>query len=411
MAENLEDVEAPSYLEDYMIIQDILSSLDQKNIDDSAEQIIDLPFSSTSDGLDFLCKEIIRFSTLRPKISDPLSKFVLKINSDPRFLKFKPLLLKKHTTTKNFNLLRHCLDLGMYNGNDIKDLITIYNPYARDDRFLLYATFAPEIEKVDPNLSYEFFIIISAQNSCPGLHYVLPHLSDYLNDDAKRLKALNKYGCEPGSVAYALKYDDLDGLMDFVAKQHFSISDTITPNNFEPAMMVEGSHFIDYAAFFGSADIFRHLYTLNAKHSNYSRYALAGGNIEIIRLCEDLIKKYPTSYVTAVEFFQSKIFDWILTFLPLSEEIQNQCLFEAAKVCNIRALIFFANRVPDINALDVDHNNALHFAVKAGCIPVIKFLLDKGCNPTVKNSSQMLPKQFTRDMQILRILEEAEEKM
>lgn len=404
MASSLFDIDPPEDLSGYVQIQDIISDLNSSNYESSAKDIIELSLCSTTEGLEFLIKEILRISVIRPKISKPLAQFSKKISSN--IAKFKQILLTRHTTTKNFNFFRHCFDQGIFNINDVKELITKYNPYARDERFLLFATFAKEIGQADPQLSFEFLMLIGAQNSCPGLHYVLPHLETYIRD--KRLEKINEYGCEESSINYILKYDELERFVEFTVQPHFSCDDTITPNKFEPCQIVEGTYFTDYAAFFGSVQIFKMLYGQKAKNSNASRYAIAGGNLEITRILSDLIQKYDTSFLTAIEFFQNHIFDWLLSLMPLSDTMKQQCLFQAVKCNNIRAILFFAEFGADFSALDSENNTLLHHAVSYGCVPVIKYILAKGVNPTVQNTGGLRAKQFTRDLTILSILEEAE---
>ena len=405
---SLQSIDVPEELIPYCKVQKWISNISEDNTKRVIQKIIRFPFTQTYDGLSFLVHEICRFSSIRGKITQCLSQICHDIYfTGPEPMKqIHKLLLDAHLKMNSFHLLRYLFDMKMYTIQDILYVFKAYNQYKRDEMFLFYALFANEFAKVDQQLAFSFWLQISSQNCGAGLRFVIPNLNEFLKNDGKKMKELIDYGCEKGSIAYALKYDDYELLKQIELRPHFSPDGEVYPNKFEPCDFIDNTHFIEFAAFFGSIQCFKHLFLMNATHNNMSRYAIAGGNTEIIQISQKLIHQYSTSFLTAIEFFRDEVFDWLLMSEDLSDDIKYRCLFEAVQTNNVKAVILLCHICEDLNVPDKETGKTvLHFAAQIGFEPIIKYLIEKGANKYLTDLKGYLPKDYSLKKNIVELLD------
>lgn len=129
-------------------------------------------------------------------------------------------------------------------------------------------------------------------------------------------------------------------------------SSIIEPSLFEPSWIVQNRPtFIQFAAYFGSLKCFKYILlsmkmqTSNTtsflediedeKKRNLIMFAIAGGNIEIVRLCEQNGIDLGNSLSIATEYYQHDIFLWIIESYKLDEKLNesnvNDELFDSQK--------------------------------------------------------------------------------
>ena len=165
-------------------------------------------------------------------------------------------------------------------------------------------------------------------------------------------------------------------LVDFSAKPGFSYSQIIVNPIFQPSNMLQDSpSLIQYAAYFGSIRCFKTLLLNNADLSYKARYnqtisdyAVAGGNLEIIRiLAQQQIEV--NSLETSIELKQDEIFDWIVENLKIDEntlpkEILNQILLFSASYNNstvfLKALEMGCDLYVTQSSMSVIHNAIIY---------------------------------------------------
>ena len=165
---------------------------------------------------------------------------------------------------------------------------------------------------------------------------------------------------------------------------------------------------IDYEAFFGSIKCFKFLMLNGSDLNNSAKYAVAGGNFEIVKLSEQNHSLFEESYEIAVRFHRNEIFHYIydnkmevLEDVKLSKlvnicvsssnyelisilegkgmKIKEIIINEASKIGNLFLVRHFLenNQFP---------KNILVFASKSGNAELIKFILEqKGINVNAKD--------------------------
>ena len=127
----------------------------------------------------------------------------------------------------------------------------------------------------------------------------------------------------------AIKNDNIDKLQEISAQSNFDYNQNIlfSPyeiysfisvleieySTYEKHSFVESKEIslIDYAAFFGSIKCFKFLLLNGADLSNTGKYAVAGGNLEIIHLCEQNNISFIEADEAAIEFHRNDIFYYL----------------------------------------------------------------------------------------------------
>lgn len=162
-------------------------------------------------------------------------------------------------------------------------------------------------------------------------------------------KNINKY-------VEVLKNDDVDGLYSLLSPS-FNYDLTIPQCIFEECWFIQREPtLICCAAYFGSIKCFKYLF-LNGADLNkadqesrtVAQFAVAGGNIEMVRLAEFVGCNFEGTIQIAAHFFQNEIFEWLYStkFNDLSQE--EKLLHHAAYSGNVRILVHCVLNGCDVN--------------------------------------------------------------
>lgn len=184
----------------------------------------------------------------------------------------------------------------------------------------------------------------------------------------------------------------------------FLLSSIIEPSIFEPSWIVQDRPtFIQFAAFFGSLKCFNYILLsmkmqmnqsslfLNSiedeKKRNLIMFAIAGGNIEIVRICEQNGIDLSHSLSIATQFYQHDIFSWIVESHNLDEKfekdtsdvIKNELtdiFCSAAMSNNIYITKWCINEKKiDVNRKNDKGMNPLLLAAENGCFETFLLIL------------------------------------
>ena len=107
-----------------------------------------------------------------------------------------------------------------------------------------------------------------------------------------------------------LRNDNLEKLQEISTQNNFNFNQKIEPSLYERYSFINNYNvsLIDYCAFFGSINCFKYLLLNGASVQNTLKYAIAGGNLEIIHLCEQNNTLFEDALETAIQFHQNDIF-------------------------------------------------------------------------------------------------------
>lgn len=135
------------------------------------------------------------------------------------------------------------------------------------------------------------------------IHYFYPELKHYLSDEQLKEsieKDIDEFGDETYQhlrlqgeneqrVCELIRNDSLDDFISHVTENKISLFSPIQTSIFETNtfLIKNDSTLIEYAAFYGSIQIFKYLFTNNSKiTSDLWLYAIHGKNLEIIQMLE-----------------------------------------------------------------------------------------------------------------------------
>ena len=126
-------------------------------------------------------------------------------------------------------------------------------------------------------------------------------------------KQLVQEGVNPSNLARAIRNDDVEKFQEISSQANFDFNQTIKPSLYERCSFInkEDVSLVDYAAFFGSIKCFRFLLLNGQKIKSTFKYAVAGGNLEIIHHCEQNQTSFERSYQAAIEFHRNDIFYYL----------------------------------------------------------------------------------------------------
>lgn len=310
----------------------------------------------------------------------------------------------------DFRYLRACMDLGIVQFLDILNQIRLYQEHYPSHTIFfiaLFFWFAPEIEINAPALYQSLYSTFSEQMIRKYRPYYLSefysNFASYKQNNWSLLHEVIKNGHTINSLAHCLKNDDVEELMSYSTNFHFDFNQLIKPSVFEPFDMIhEGAPLIHYSAYFGSLKCFKYLYlngsNLNIKNDEgktLAHFAVAGGNLEIIRLIEQSNCSFDGALQIAALYHRNKIFNWLLE--TKTQDITSihpkfGTVFHQASISNNVELLDYFEQGIDPNIPDSHHRSPLHQAVISNNSESIHNLLDiKGVDPNLRDENGRTP--------------------
>ena len=202
---------------------------------------------------------------------------------------------------------------------------------------------------------------------------------------SSKLSILNPFHDQP--LEYNIKYDNLEEVQNILAKRPYTSIEEILliiPNNdyieHPRAVLSFNDEYsvLEFSAFYGAVKCFKYFFMNFPDNSlininDLSKLAVAGGNIEIVHICEQNGIDFSSQLKKAIEFHHNDIVDWILTQYG---EIDHSLSYSyCCKVFNFpAALFFFENR--EFYSFDHPNISPLHYAAEINCFPIAKFFVD-----------------------------------
>ena len=111
-----------------------------------------------------------------------------------------------------------------------------------------------------------------------------------------------------------IKMDDVDSFQQLTNEPEFSYLKPLKGSFYERSSLLQGEcNMINIVAFFGSVQIFKFI-VLNYRSISPEvvKYAVIGGNIEIIHICEELKFDFSDAIYTALFYHRNDILVWLL---------------------------------------------------------------------------------------------------
>lgn len=192
-------------------------------------------------------------------------------------------------------------------------------------------------------------------------------------DDDLKIKGINN-----NEITVAIRSDDLIKFQEILEKSNLNLNSNIEYSPFEKFKYINSRPFIiEFTAFFGSINIFKFLWLRKVRITpNLPKYAVAGGNCEIIHIIEEVNASFDGCLEVAIEFFQTDLIKYINK--SLSYEFTTSCLISSIINYNIKYFLKIIKLNKNINELSQygfgNKISALHAASENGLIDIVQFL-------------------------------------
>ena len=196
---------------------------------------------------------------------------------------FSRLLISTETQESNY-LLEKLIEQGLIESMSVKNKRTLY--------FLHYQS------------------EVKCNKDLPFSNQFFENVEELQKENWKLHKKYVSEGVNPSNIAKVIRNDEVERLQEMSSQANFDFNQIIPPSLYERCSFVnnENVSLIDYSAFFGSIKCFQFLLLNGSKLENTFQYAVAGGNHEIIHLCEQNHLSFEGIYEVLIEFHRNEIF-------------------------------------------------------------------------------------------------------
>lgn len=257
---------------------------------------------------------------------------------------------------------------------------SIYDESLRSSYFCLY--FYPEISLYYPDsiLVKHTDFITDVRDNIISSGYQLD-----VNDSQSILDKFIEFrsrGTSPNPVALAIRCDDVERLQQLLSQTNTSYNSRIEKSIFERFVFINNNDLskdpilIEYAAFFSSIKCFKFLYQQSdCLPQSLATFAVAGGNYEIIHLCEQgKIQFDDYSLMISIRFFRSELTEYLEDNFDIKKTVDD--VSKSLIFYNLQALIDCESVIyEDPNKRDSNGYNALSLSSLNGDLDIINYLI------------------------------------
>lgn len=298
--------------------------------------------------------------------------------------------------------LLNCYQQSLLNIDDVKYVLTHPNPHNVSiehsfNYFYWFCWFAPEFEEKDKpyfDITLNWFIDASKylKRFPSDLKEFAQNITKLRKNNWRKLKEMRSNNTSHIPLLEILKDDDFDIFQVIESEPGFDYEQRIQPSIFDIHWIIYKSPTLfDYAAYFGSIKCFKYIFLNYIKQKkveqnknaiNVVHFAIAGGNIEIVRLLHTYDFDFTGAPHFAALYHRNEIFDWTVSVLEIP--IKQYLHFDHASVLEYAAKSFNISAIDycfDENIFDDDPLNRqftfLHFATENCIVEVVDYVLHK----------------------------------
>ncbi|OHT01520.1 hypothetical protein TRFO_31612 [Tritrichomonas foetus] len=121
-------------------------------------------------------------------------------------------------------------------------------------------------------------------------------------------------GMNPDEIMTMIRFDDVSKVQNEAMKTNFDFNAKIQSSIYEQCSFVNSPlTYLEISAFFGSIKCFKFLLMNGAELTpNLPKYAIGGGNLEIIHICDQKECNFKDTLRIALKYHHHKIFKWLI---------------------------------------------------------------------------------------------------
>lgn len=340
--------------EEIIDLQEQLYSLDSTNFDSVHKSILESKFLSNRESLSILLRCIDGSFDARP-LSFSFYLEIIKSISDQIRSTFTSYELFTDLIKNNY------LKFKLYELGFIDLSTVLFHLKKKSNDLNLFFIFAFEVKKNDIGLYSSY----TAQSSSfrEFLATVTPEEHEIL-----RSKGLNQ-----AREALLIRSNDASGFQSYQNLNNLSIDLKIKSNYENRQFSEETLSLIEYAALFGAVDVFKFLLLKNASLStNLPKYAVTGGNYEIIHILEQNGIKFNNeeSLNAAIKYHRNELVQYIRESLEVEYSIES--LKTSLTFYNLSIFFDILKGYNEVPVFQKPKMNLISYAVQCGYIDVVK---------------------------------------
>lgn len=443
------DEENLRFVDDIIELQEILTNIDDSNIEKAVDKVFKTSFVETDDGISTIVENIPCLVSIRPNIVHTLSKFCISFIDKAKFGspagEFGKLLLDKclviisddnyPAKVPELLLLRQCVQDGLFTSRDyIHTLTKLYEDNFYNQFLLMFFILAGNLEQ-EANEFYEsIFPLLDELLESGFIDYELIPFIKNANQYRQLGWKFIEFGVKTDrdiQILSCLFKDDVSALKQNYFEPNMQLMFTI----FEPCRILRNDPtIIQVAAFLKAFHCFKYLRSVGAKlHNKDSHdhsigiYIASGGDSRIISEVDRLNITFGKALPYCAEYRQYEAFEWIIEKRlkevgDLNKELRN-VMVSSARNNNYRTFMnclergqnprnrdrnnenvliastrsrfyYFAQFVSlfeqiDLNSIDSDERSSLMIAAKNGDLDLVSLLVDDEVRVDMKDKYGM----------------------
>ena len=200
------------------------------------------------------------------------------------------------------------------------------------------------------------------------------------------------YGFEEGTLEKIIYDDNTDDLAKLLSLKEEEKNHIIQTKHFINIFQLNSSYFmsaLSFSALFGSVQCFKYLLLNdgNDEDQECCRFAIMGGNAEIVHICEQNGMRFENCLCDAVRFHRFDLYEW----LEQHFEYKPVPLYDCLKYYNEPIFYFLVEKGADLNEKDDEMKTALHYAASNGELGAVEYLVYKGADINEKAKHDYTP--------------------
>lgn len=391
-------------------LQSWLMSVDDNNINEISISILNSVFINSEYSI-HLANSLYTAIDYRPLKITLYAQVLLLINNENKaiFPLLKPYFLKNCFSDyekKKCRLffLHSCYENGLLDIEDVKYCFTHPNPPDESlehsfNSLYFFCWFAPELEKEDApfyEITKQWFFEASKIIRCfpEDLVYFCKNFKELKKNDWKKMRKMRRNNASHLKMLEVLKDDDIDIFEMLQGESDFNWEQRIESSIYDVHWIInESASLFEYSAYFGSVKCFKFIYSnyiqnnpkidpINENSFNVVHYAIAGGNIEIVRFLHSNDYDFNGALNISALFHRNDIFDWVLNVLEMSIKKSvfgwyGSVINYAIKSFNTYVIDIILNEKTNKKSGNDEKFRIFQFAVENCQIETIKFLLNR----------------------------------
>ena len=404
-------------------LQKNLSSLNNSDLEEEIKKFKESVFMNDTEKIPFFVSEIIAVAKIRPANLIPLSRVIRELiehdeKMETRYPSFKELFISKcfDVTDDNkcleysnvFHLLRYCCENGIISIKEIRSKIVDFSLAYKNTLFILFSYFAHYLNDYDSDaVNIIQYKLRNIKFSVYSIHQIIDNFDSYQKFRWEKMMIVTEYGWENSSIGRVLKYDSKDELQEMISADHSLCSKQLMVSPFENIMMYSYVTPLQLCGFYGSVNCFKFLMLNESPIGNITKFVVAGGNVELIKICQNMEPKFDEFLSYAIQYRRYEVVEWIIcnytiNFSDLINALVCCCSFD-----NIVTLVYILQNtdINNINEVNQYGDTCLHAAARNNYEYCVRFLLScTNCQTNIQDWNGLTPDKLTTSKEIVNLI-------